>query len=396
MTGNIARMNDKSRIKDLSLADDVDPAVEEWSKVTMPVTAIYGDEIGRLDLSGLTVTCFQHVLATTAGTLLPLVAAGARVRLATCNPDSTSDEAAAHLVAQGVEVWAWSGMTEEEYQAGLEWAVSEPTDAISDMGGELIEATIAAGTRVSGALEATTSGLHRLQPLTLTFPVFNWNNAEFKNQIHNRHHVGIEVWPVFSAVTGLAIHGRSVLVLGFGPVARGIALRALANGALVTVLEPNPVRALEAQHHGCRIVDQLEALSAAAIVVTATGCEGVLGPDELRRLRPGAIVFNAGHSNHEIDIGWLGAQRSRDIRRHIARYDFDDTHVYLLNRGSLLNLATDVMPRVEELFDPFSAMMSRGLAWILQGGATEFAPGLHQYPPHLEQEIAKQTLTARL
>ena len=389
-------MSKRSRIKDPSLAGAFDPAVAEWSKVTMPVTASIGEEISHLDLSGLTIACFQHVLENTAGTLLPLVRAGARVRIAACNPDSTDDIAAAHLVANGVEVWAWGGMTDEEYRAGLEWAVSEPADAISDMGGELIEATLSAGHRVTGALEATTSGLHRLKPLTLTFPVFNWNDAELKNRIHNRHHVGVEVWPVFSAVTGLAIHGRSILVMGFGPVARGIALRALALGAVVTVIEPNPVRALEAAHQGCRIADREEALAAAAIVVTATGCEGVLGPDELRVLRPGTIIFNAGHSNHEIDIEWLSGQPSAEVRRHIVRYDFDKTHVYLLNRGSLLNLATDVMPRAEELFDPFSAMMSRGLAWILDGGADDFAPGLHPYPTHLEHEIAARALAARL
>ena len=389
-------MTDTSRIKDPTLAGRIDPGAVEWSRVIMPVTAGYGDEIGRLDLSGSTVACFQHVLFNTAATVLPFVAAGARVRLAACNPDSTDDAAAAHLVASGVEVWAWSGMSDDEYRSGLEWAAAERADAISDMGGELIEAMGNAGGSVAGALEATTSGLHRLKSLELPFPVFNWNDTELKNRIHNRHHVGMEVWPVFSAVTGLGIHGRSVLVIGFGPVARGVALRALALGAAVTVIEPNPVRAFEAQQHGCRVVNRHEALASAAVVVTATGRAGVLGSDELRRLRPGTFVFNVGHSNREIDIEWLASQPSARMRAHIVRYDLDTTHIYLLNRGSLLNLATDAMPMAEELFDPFSAMMMRGLAWILDGGAAGFAPGLQPYPEHLEHEIAQRALAARL
>lgn len=362
----------------------------------MPVTAQYGDETARLDLSGTIVTCFQHLLTNTPPTLLPLVKAGARVRIAACNPDSTVDSAAAYLVANGVEVWAWSGMTEDEFQSGIEWAASEPCDAISDMGGELIAATITAGQSVAGAMEATTSGLHRLESITLPFPVFNWNDAELKNQIHNRHHVGMEVWPVFSAMTGLAIHGRSVLVMGFGPVARGVALKAIAHGASVTIVEPNPVRAFEAQQHGCRVIDREEALTNTAIIVTATGRDGVLSATDMQRLRPGAIVFNVGHSNHEIDINWLDRQPNKTIGNHVVRYDLDETHLYLLNRGSLLNLATDVMPRPEELFDPFSAMMTRGLAWILQGGAADYEAGMHLYPEHLEHEIAERALAARV
>jgi len=388
-------MTSTSRIKDPSLANQFDPALAEWSRITMPVTAAYGDEISRLDLSGRVVACFQHVLSDTAATLLPLVNAGARVRLAACNPDSTNDAAAAYLVANGVEVWAWSEMSEADYRAGLDWVAAESADAISDMGGELIEATIKGGNTVTGALEATTSGLHRIEPLALTFPVFNWNDAELKNRIHNRHHVGMEVWPMFSAVTGLAIHGRTVLVIGFGPVGRGVALRALALGAAVTVIETDPVRAFEAQQHGCRVVDRNEALGAAALVVTATGRAGVLGPKDLSALRPGTVVFNVGHSNREIDIEWLDTQPHRTMRRHIVRYDLDRTHVHLLNRGSLLNLAPEVIPKVEELFDPFSAMMTRGLAWILEGGAVDFAPGLHAYPAVLEHEIADRALHTR-
>lgn len=389
-------MTNTSRIKDPRLADQIDPATVEWSRVTMPVTAEYADEVARSDLSGTTVTCFQHLVANTPATLLPLVKAGTRVRIAACNPDSTDNRAAAYLVANGVEVWAWSGMTEDEFQSGIEWAAAEPADAISDMGGELIAATIGAGHVVAGALEATTSGLHRLESLTLPFPVFNWNDTELKNQIHNRHHVGMEVWPVFSAITGLAIHGRSVLVMGFGPVARGVALRAIALGAIVTVIEPNPVRALEAQQHGCRVIDRDEAMISTAILVTATGREGVLGPTDLKRLRPGTIVFNVGHSNHEIDIEWLDGRPSTKVRRHVDRYDLETTHLYLLNRGSLLNLATDVMPSTEELFDPFSAMMIAGLAWILKGGAVDYASGMHLYPEHLEHEIAERALAARV
>ncbi len=383
------------RIKDQSLAGAVTAGEESWWRVTLPVSSRVGDLVGSLDLHGLRVACFQHVLLNTAVIVLPLVRAGARVSVAAVNPDSTDDVAAAYLARHGVEVWAWSGMTEADRQAGLEWLVSEPADALSDMGGELIATTTERGLAPRGALEATTSGLHRLLDVDVPFPVFNWNNAALKDRLHNRHHVGLDVWPAFSYITGLAPHGRSVLVIGFGPVGKGVALRARDLGAIVSVAEVDPVRALEAQHHGCRDVSLEEGLDSSSVVVTATGREGVLGPNQLATVRDGAILFNVGHSNREIDVEWLGGLPHEPVRRHIDRYELEGKHTFLLNRGSLLNLAPGLGTVIQELFDPFSAIMLRGLNWILTGGAETAERGLQPYPPHLEREIADLARTGR-
>jgi len=354
-----------NRIKDESLADSVTPGERSWWRVTRPVSSELGERAAGLDLKGLRVACFQHVLHDSALVMLPLVRAGAQVRVAAVNPESTDDAAAAYLARGGVEVWAWSGMSEAERQAGLEWVASEPADALSDMGGELIVATTEQGFAPRGALEATTSGLHRLADVEVPFPVFNWNDAALKDRLHNRHHVGLDVWPAFSKITGLAPHGRPILVVGFGPVGRGVALRARGLGAIVSVAELDPIRALEAQHHGCRDIALEEGLAAASIVVTATGMEGVLGPAQLGLVRDGAILFNVGHSNREIDVEWLEGMPHEPVRRHIDRYQVEDKRLFLLNRGSLVNLAPGIGTVILELFDPFSAMMLRGLEWNL-------------------------------
>lgn len=383
------------RIRDESLADAITPAERSWRQVTRSVSVRIGERVAGLDLKGLRVACFQHVLHDSALVMLPLVRAGAEVRVAAVNPESTDDAAAAYLARGGAEVWAWSGMSEEERRAGLEWLVSEPADALSDMGGELILAATERGLAPRGALEATTSGLHRLADVQLSFPVFNWNDAALKDRLHNRHHVGLDVWPAFSTITGLAPHGRTVLVVGFGPVGRGVALRARDLGAIVSVAELDPVRALEAQHHGCRDVTITEGLAESSIVVTATGREGVVGPAQLGAVRDGAILFNVGHSNREIDVQWLDEMPHEPVRRHIDRYEVEGKHLFLLNRGSLLNLAPGIGTLIEELFDPFSAMMVRGLEWILTGGADGAEPGLQPYPLQLEHEIADLVRAAR-
>ena len=136
-------------------------------------------------------------------------------------------------------------------------------------------------------------------------------------------------------------------------------------------------------------------MTSAAIVITATGRDGVLGPDLLQGLSEGAFVCNVGHTNREIDVDWMKQQPHERVRRHIERYDLAGTGVFLLNRGSILNLSPGVMPEVEELFDPFSAMMLRGLAWLLEGGAAGLSPGIQPYPEHLEREIAARALASR-
>jgi adenosylhomocysteinase len=164
------------RVRDITLADRVEPAEQAWWSVTRPVLSRLGERVSGLDFAGRTVACFQHVHMDTALILLPLVRAGALVRIAAVNPDSTDDVAAAFIARGGVEIRAWSRMTDADVQEGLDWLLSEPADAVSDMGGELIAAIAARGSGCpAGALEATTGGLHRLAGLEIPFPVFDWN-----------------------------------------------------------------------------------------------------------------------------------------------------------------------------------------------------------------------------
>jgi adenosylhomocysteinase len=386
----------ESRVRDLSLAEQVERFEEGWQRVSRPVLSHYGDLVAKADLRGKSVACFQHVRPDTPHILLPLVQAGATVRVAAVNADSTDDTAAAVLARSGVEVWAWSGMSEAERLEGLQRLSARPADALSDMGGELI-ATVARqrGPFPAAALEATTSGVHRLAGQNVPFPILDWNDIPLKDRIHNRHHVGMQAWPAFSDITGLALFGRRVLVVGFGPVGRGVATQARALGAIVSVAEIDAVKSLEAQQHGLQAVSLEDGLDRCSIVVTATGHEGVLGPDQLARTRAGAILANVGHGNREIDVDWLEQHPGQPVRRHIRRYDLADHHVYLLNRGNLVNIAAGAGIEVDELFDPFAAIMLRGLWWILAGGAAGRSHGLQPYPSELEAEIAGVLLTAR-
>lgn len=144
------------------------------------------------------------------------------------------------------------------------------------------------------------------------------------------YHVRMVVWPAFSYVTGLGLFGRRVLVIGYGPVGKVIAEVARNFGATVYITDLNPVRLLEARYHGCETVSLDEGLARYHIIVPATGVEGVLREEHLCRERLGAILFNVGHSNREIDIDWLYHQSRQRMKAHIERFNIGKTHLFLL------------------------------------------------------------------
>jgi adenosylhomocysteinase len=367
----------------------VDAVELEWIAWTNPITTAFGKQVAASDLSGCTVASHQHIAPDSICIVGPLLEAGAHVRMAPCNPDSTDDRAAAHLASMGVEIRGRAGMSAAERADALAWLASEPADALCDMGGELIAATVAAGHRPAGALEATTTGLHRLAGVDIPFPVLDWNGIALKDLIHNRHHVGAETWPAFTAITGLSLYGREIVVVGFGPVGQGVALRARDLGANVTVVDLDPVRLVQAQHHGCRVADFGEAVRRASVVVTATGFDGVIAAAQIERLADGAILVNVGHSNREIDVDWLDQHPHTELRRHLERYEVNGRRVHLLNRGSLVNLAAGLGTGAPQLFDPFAAIMLLGLDAILRGRTADLPAGLQRYPAELETKVAR-------
>ena len=366
----------------------MDSAELEWIAWTNPITTTFGTEVAASDLSGRTVACHQHITPDSICIVGPLLTAGARVRMAPCNPDSTDDRAATHLASMGVEIRGHAGMSTAERADALAWLASEPADALCDMGGELIAVAVEAGYRPSGALEATTTGLHRLTGVDIPFPVLDWNGIALKDLIHNRHHVGAETWPAFTAITGLSLYGREIVVVGFGPVGQGVALRARDLGANVTVVDRDPVRLVQAQHHGCRVADLGGAVRRASVIVTATGFDGVIGAAD-RAPRRRRDPHECRSQQPRIDVDWLDQHPHTDLRQHLELYEVNGQRVYLLNRGSLVNLAAGLGTGAPQLFDPFAAIMLLGLDAILQGRTADLSAGVQRYPAQLENRVAR-------
>lgn len=358
-----------------------------WLSYISPVTQFYKQRIAILDLRGKRLACCQHITLTSIPMFMALHEAGVTLQVASCNLHSTDDRAVAFLREHGLSIHARSGMSMSEYEENLDRVAQSYPEYLHDMGGELISRCF--DQPIKAALEATTSGLSHLAQHRFRFPVFNWNDVAFKNNLHNRFHVGDSVLNIFSHITGLSLFGRPILVLGFGPVGRGIATRAHVLGAHVYVCEIDPVRKLEALHHGLNVVDIFSGLAQCKIVITATGHKRVLHDEHFNAMQSGTILCNAGHSNLEIDIEKLQTYSHHHIAAHIEEFSCNDSKIFLIARGSLLNLATNTGLYGRDVFDFYEGFMLRAISWMLEGNGDTRSAQMHAFPNEIAHEVAE-------
>src|SRR5690606_14164489 len=83
-----------------------------------------------------------HMTIQTAVLIETLVELGAEVSWSSCNIFSTQDHAAAAIAAAGIPVYAWKGLTEEEFNWCIEQTLffgedRKPLNMILDDGGDL-------------------------------------------------------------------------------------------------------------------------------------------------------------------------------------------------------------------------------------------------------------------
>ena len=119
-------------------------------------------------LKGARIAGCLHMTIQTAVLIETLIELGAEVTWSSCNIFSTQDQAAAAIAAAGIPVYAWKGMTEEEFDWCIEQTLffgeeRKPLNMILDDGGDLTNMVfdkypeLASGIR--GLSEETTTSL---------------------------------------------------------------------------------------------------------------------------------------------------------------------------------------------------------------------------------------------
>lgn len=378
-----------TRIKNPALAAAAETDLP-WLHRHIPLTRRMAADLAADGLRGRSICLNVHLDIKMVPVVDALIAAGARVLVLGCNPHTTRDAVAALMAAHGAEVYAWAGMEEPQRREAIDWVLAHGCEFVSEMGADVLE-VVSRGASASppalrAGLEATGTGIAKLQRLVPPVPVFNWDDLVLKQGLHNRYVVGLMVWNTFINVTSLTLYDRPVLVIGYGLVGQGIAEYARALGARVMVCDLDPVRQLQARHQGCDVVSLDTGLGRAGVVVTATGQERVIGEKEFPRLQDGCILANAGHLNMEIDVPALRRSAHRTVRSMVEEVALGGRTVYLLAGGAMLNLAAGPGDPYDA-FDVTSALMLAGIEFMVRAHAG-FPAGVHLLPADVERRVA--------
>ena len=360
-----------------------------WTRANMPLLAALRDEYAQeRPLAGKRLGMCLHVEPKTAVLVEVLLAGGCELAL-TGSPATTDDETAAFLAGlDGVTLWAAKADDASAHAAHIARILDWDPDLLLDNGADLIAGAVERGLEIGFATEETTSGANRLKAELagrVPFPVVVIDDSPLKRLIENTYGVGPTVVEGFMRATNLLIPATAFCVVGYGACGRGVARALRADGALVTVVERDPVRALEAAFDGMRVRELHDALPDADVVITVTGTTGVIGRDELALLRDGALLANAGHFS-EIDAEALGP--GRRVTEHVSEHG----RVRLLGRGEMLNLtaATGNQIQVMDLGFALQAQSLRALA----RDPGRFTDGPQPVPTEVDDAVARAMLTA--
>ncbi|MCG3215733.1 MAG: adenosylhomocysteinase [Candidatus Heimdallarchaeota archaeon] len=338
------------KIKDISLAEQGRKKID-WAESRMPVLMNLRKEFANTKpLEGMRIAGCLHVTKETAVLVETLISAGAELSWSGCNPLSTKDDIAAALAANNIPIFAWYGMSTEEFY----WAIDKvlefkPTLTLDD-GADLIFRVHSEFPELSediiGGTEETTTGVHRLRAMEraskLLYPIIAVNDAETKSDFDNVYGTGQSTLDGVLRSTNIIIAGKIVVIAGYGHCGKGLAKNGSGIGADIIVTEVNPIQALKAAMDGFRVMKMDDAAKVGDLFITATGMKDILVKSHFENMKDGAIICNTGHYDVEINITDLEnlAKSKREIRENNEEYTLQNGNkIYLLAKGRLVNLS---------------------------------------------------------
>ncbi len=388
------------KVKDMSLA--------EWGRkeITIAETempglmALRAEYKGKNPLKGARIAGCLHMTIQTAVLIETLVDLGAEVRWSSCNIFSTQDQAAAAIAARGIPVFAWKGLTEEEYWWCVEKTLFGPNgwkpNLLLDDGGDM---TIFAHEKfpelladIKGVSEETTTGVHRLYEMakkgTLKIPAINVNDSVTKSKFDNLYGCRESLVDGIKRATDVMMAGKIACVAGFGDVGKGSAASLRTQGARVLVTEVDPICALQAAMEGYQVVTMEDAAPIADIFVTATGNMEIITMDHMRAMKDRAIVCNIGHFDNEIDTQGLRNLKWHNVKPQVDEIEFPDgKRIILLAEGRLVNLGCGTG---HPSFVMSASFTNQTIAQIeLWQNADKYENKVYVLPKHLDEKVAR-------
>ena len=388
------------KIADISLAEwgyrEIKIAETEMPGL-MAVRAEYGQS---KPLRGARITGCLHMTIQTAVLIQTLVELGAEIRWSSCNIFSTQDHAAAAIAADNIPVFAWKGMTEEEYDWCIRQTIEGPDgwrpNMLLDDGGDLTkimhEDYPELLKNVRGVSEETTTGVLRLLEMqeagSLKIPAFNVNDSVTKSKFDNLYGCRESLTDGIRRATDVMLSGKVAVVNGYGDVGKGSASSLRNGGARVIVTEVDPICALQAAMEGFEVATMDEYASKADIFVTATGNKDIITVDHMRQMKDRAIVCNIGHFDTEIQVESLRNFKWHPVKPQVDEVEFPDgKRIILLAEGRLVNLGCATG---HPSFVMSASFTNQTLAQIeLWGNPGKYSNEVYILPKSLDEKVAE-------
>jgi len=354
-------------------------------------------------LKGARIAGCLHMTIQTAVLIETLKELGAEVTWSSCNIFSTQDHAAAAIAKAGYPVYAWKGMTNEEFDWCIEQTLffpdGQPLNMILDDGGDLTAMVhqkypeLLANVR--GLSEETTTGVHRLYQMhaqgTLKVPAINVNDSVTKSKFDNLYGCRESLADGIKRATDVMVAGKVVVIAGYGDVGKGSAHSMRSLGARVIVTEIDPINALQAAMEGFEVTTMEEAAARGNIFVTCTGCRDIITGKHMEVMPDDAIVCNIGHFDLEIDMAWLNGQKNVkkvEIKPQVDRYTFPSGRsILVLAEGRLVNLGCATGHPSFVMSNSFTNQVMAQLA--LWQEPDKYPLGVHRLPKELDEEVAR-------
>jgi adenosylhomocysteinase len=376
----------------------------QMAEMEMPgLMALRKEFADNQPLRGARIAGCLHMTIQTAVLIETLLALGAQVRWSSCNIYSTQNEAAAAMALIGVPVFAWKGLSSEEYEWCIEQTLffgKDPLNMILDDGGDLTNFVHEKYTRllpgIKGITEETTTGVRglkqRLKNGNLLVPAMNVNDSATKSKFDNLYGCRESFLDGLKRATNVMIAGKIAIVAGYGDVGKGCVQALSGMGARVIICECDPICAYQAAMEGYQVLTMEEAAPIGDIFVTATGCIDVICAEHMEKMKDGAILANIGHFDCEIDVEWLKNNPQIEeipIQPQLDRFQWKAKNkcLFLLAQGRLANLGCAKGHPSYVMSNSFSNQV---LAQIeLWTNPEKYSIGIYHLPKILDEKVAR-------
>ena len=391
------------KVKDISLADWGKKEIS-LAEAEMPGLMSLRKEFGKSKpLKGARIAGCLHMTIQTAVLIKTLKDLGAEVTWSSCNIFSTQDHAAAAIAADGIPVYAWKGMTEDEFNWCIEQTLffgknRKPLNLILDDGGDLTNKVLNEYPElipgIKGLSEETTTGVlrlyERMKEGTLPIPAINVNDSVTKSKFDNKYGCKESAVDAIRRSTDLMIAGKRVVVAGYGDVGKGTAASFRGAGAIVSVTEIDPICALQASMDGYEVKNLSSLIGDADIVITATGNKDIIKKEHFLALKDKAVICNIGHFDNEIDMTWLDNNYGNskvEIKPQVDLYTLENNkQIIILAEGRLVNLGCATG---HPSFVMSNSFTNQTLAQIeLWKNSNEYENKIYMLPKHLDEKVA--------